>query len=170
MSWYSKDKDLGYTKCIIRHAKPGTMKPLFITNTKVLKSSQNLIAFVYILHVLWSIKVTFHYRSYRLPRDTGDVLVLRMDREKEDNNTKTGNRPITEPAVPIGKHCLIDDTRAMNMDPVEIYTGRDFKLSVWEDMVKTMKVGEIARFSCPHEVCEFYNTHAFTKDSQTALI
>ena len=72
--------------------------------------------------------------------------------DKADNNARMGVRPITEQDAPIGIHCLIEDTRAMNMDPVEIYANREFKLEVWEDMVKTMKVGEIARFSCPWEV------------------
>ena len=78
--------------------------------------------------------------------------------DKSDNNASMGVRPITEQDAPIGKHCLIDDTRAMNMDPVEIYANREFKLEVWEDMVKTMKVGEIARFSCPYEVSNYVRT------------
>ena len=47
---------------------------------------------------------------------------------------------------------VIDDTRTMATGPFELLIGREFKLSVWEEMVKTMRVGEIARFICPFEV------------------
>ena len=40
----------------------------------------------------------------------------------------------------------------MATGPFELLIGREFKLSVWEEMVKTMRVGEIARFICPFEV------------------
>ena len=40
----------------------------------------------------------------------------------------------------------------MKLDPFELYIGREFKLAIWEELVKTMKVGEISRFSCPYEV------------------
>ena len=48
---------------------------------------------------------------------------------------------------------VIDDTRTLGSGPFELLFGRDFKLSIWEDMVKTMRVTEIARFYCPFEVC-----------------
>ena len=47
---------------------------------------------------------------------------------------------------------VVDDTRTMATGPFELLIGREFKLNVWEEMVKTMRVGEIARFRCPFEV------------------
>ena len=47
---------------------------------------------------------------------------------------------------------VIDDSRAMGSDPFELLVGREFKLEVWEEVVKTMRVGEVARFRCPFKV------------------
>ena len=47
---------------------------------------------------------------------------------------------------------LIDDTREMKVPPMELYMGRDFIVPIWEELVKTMKVGEISRFACPFDV------------------
>lgn len=63
-----------------------------------------------------------------------------------------GSRPITEKLAEVSPDDLIDDSRAMKLDPFELYIGREFKLAIWEELVKTMKVGEISRFSCPYEV------------------
>ena len=50
---------------------------------------------------------------------------------------------------------LVDDTRTMGIGPFELLIGREFKLPLWEDMIKTMKVGEISRFGCEFRVCSF---------------
>ncbi len=47
---------------------------------------------------------------------------------------------------------IIDDTRILGTGPFELLIGREFKLSILEDMVKGMLVGEVARFSCPYKV------------------
>ncbi|XP_062851563.1 AH receptor-interacting protein [Trichomycterus rosablanca] len=45
---------------------------------------------------------------------------------------------------------LLDDSRNMNgkSNPMELILGKKFKLPVWEDVVTTMKVGEVADFTC----------------------
>lgn len=47
---------------------------------------------------------------------------------------------------------LIDDTRVLGLAPFELLIGREFKVPVWEDMVKSMAVGEVARFGCAFKV------------------
>ena len=51
--------------------------------------------------------------------------------------------------------CVIDDSRIIGAGPFELLIGREFKLSVWEDMVKSMSIGEKARFKCPYKVSIF---------------
>lgn len=80
------------------------------------------------------------------------MLFNQDETEKNDNNFKVGSRPIVDPLAEVKPEHLIDDTRAMNMDPMELYTGRQFRLEIWEHIIKTMKVGEIARYHCPYEV------------------
>ena len=43
----------------------------------------------------------------------------------------------------------------MGIGPFELLIGREFKLPLWEDMIKTMKVGEISRFGCEFRVSSF---------------
>ena len=52
---------------------------------------------------------------------------------------------------------LVDDTCTMGIGPFELLIGREFKLPLWEDMIKTMKVGEISRFGCEFRVCSLYH-------------
>ena len=47
---------------------------------------------------------------------------------------------------------MIDDTRTMGCGPFELLIGRKFKMDVWEDLVKEMLIGEVARFTCPYKV------------------
>lgn len=47
---------------------------------------------------------------------------------------------------------VIDDSRTMGTGPFELLIGREFKLGVWEELVRTMRLGEVARFICPFEV------------------
>lgn len=73
------------------------------------------------------LQVLFHFRTLRLDKD--GVL-------DEDNL----------------QDCVIDDSRTLGAGPFELLVGREFKLHVWEDMVKSMRIGEIARFKCPNKV------------------
>jgi len=52
---------------------------------------------------------------------------------------------------------VIDDSRNFKK-PFELLYGKSFKLSCWEECVKTMLVGEIARFSCPAACVADYPT------------
>ncbi len=47
---------------------------------------------------------------------------------------------------------VIDDTRTMGNGPFELLMGREFKVDIWDEMVRTMRVDEVARFLCPFEV------------------
>jgi hypothetical protein len=51
-----------------------------------------------------------------------------------------------------GSDEVIDDTRVMGNGPFELLIGREFKLDIWDEMVRTMEVGEVARFVCPFTV------------------
>ena len=73
------------------------------------------------------LQVLFHFRALKLDKD----------------GALNGDNP---------QDCVIDDTRTMGTGPFELLIGRDFKLNVWEDMIKTMQVDEIARFKCPFKV------------------
>jgi len=53
---------------------------------------------------------------------------------------------------------VIDDSRTMGNGPFELLIGREFKLKIWEDMVRTMRVKEMARFTCQFRVR--INTHS----------
>jgi AH receptor-interacting protein len=46
---------------------------------------------------------------------------------------------------------VIDDSRKFNK-PMEITLGHKFKLDCWETSLKTMRLGEIAKFSVDKEV------------------
>lgn len=73
------------------------------------------------------LQVFFHFRALKLQQDGS------LD---EDNLRES----------------VIDDTRTLGTGPFELLIGREFKLSIWEEMLKTMRVGEIARFKCPFKV------------------
>ena len=47
---------------------------------------------------------------------------------------------------------VVDDSRLLGTGPFELLVGRKFKLEIWEEMVKSMRVGEIAQFNCPFKV------------------
>lgn len=47
---------------------------------------------------------------------------------------------------------LLDDSRELALGPFELRLGKGFALGVWEDMVKTMSVGEKARFTVKPDV------------------
>lgn len=51
---------------------------------------------------------------------------------------------------------MIDDTRVMGNGPFELLIGREFKLDIWDEMVRSMKVEEVARFVCPFAVSVTY--------------
>ena len=68
----------------------------------------------------------FHFRTIALPKDGASS-------DNEEQN-------------------ILDDSRTLGTGPFELLVGREFKLGIWEDMVKTMRVGEVARFECPFKV------------------
>lgn len=47
---------------------------------------------------------------------------------------------------------VIDDTRKLGNGPFELLLGCEFKLDIWCEMVKTMRLKEVARFTCPFKV------------------
>lgn len=51
---------------------------------------------------------------------------------------------------------VLDDSRNMagKSNPMELILGKKFKLPVWECVVTTMKVGEVAEFTCDVKVSE----------------
>ncbi len=67
---------------------------------------------------------------------------------------------------------VLDDSRTMGgcSKPMELILGKKFKLPVWEQVVTTMKEGEIAEFTCDVKVsdlsvsslfCVFYITYIY---------
>ena len=58
---------------------------------------------------------------------------------------------------------MIDDSRKLQSGPFELLVGREFKLSVWEEWVKGMLEGEVARFTCPYKVSQSKNRCLFYK-------
>ncbi|XP_053207595.1 AH receptor-interacting protein-like [Panonychus citri] len=46
-----------------------------------------------------------------------------------------------------GEEKIIDDSRKLGK-PMELLIGKKFKLEIWESLVKTMRIGEVARFHC----------------------
>lgn len=96
--------------------------------------------------------------STRDPHDNFWYMSRKDD--TDDNNAKIGSRPVIDPMLEVIPEHLLDDSRAMNMEPMELISGREFKLEIWETIVKTMKVGEIARFACPFEVQVYMNMYS----------
>ena len=47
---------------------------------------------------------------------------------------------------------IIDDTRTLSSGPFKLLIGREFKLKLWEKVIRMMKVGEVCKFTCPYEV------------------
>ncbi|XP_015783502.1 AH receptor-interacting protein [Tetranychus urticae] len=46
-----------------------------------------------------------------------------------------------------GEEKIIDDSRKLGK-PMELLIGKKFKLEIWETLIKTMRIGEVARFHC----------------------
>lgn len=51
---------------------------------------------------------------------------------------------------------VLDDSRHTGK-PMELIFGKKFKLEVWEKLLKTMKVKEVAEFTCDIKVSENRN-------------
>jgi AH receptor-interacting protein len=51
---------------------------------------------------------------------------------------------------------VMDDSRTMGCGPFELICGRKFKMAVWEKIVQTMKIGEVARFTCQKHLVTDY--------------
>lgn len=58
---------------------------------------------------------------------------------------------------------IIDDSRRMGNGPFELLIGREFKLDIWEEMVRTMRLKEVARFTCPFKVCKKSSVNIMVK-------
>lgn len=52
---------------------------------------------------------------------------------------------------------VIDDTRSLGSGPFELLIGREFKLDIWEKLIKDMLIGEVSRFTCPYKVIMVYH-------------
>ena len=52
---------------------------------------------------------------------------------------------------------LIDCSRDLGQ-PFELLIGKKFKLEVWEELIKTMRVKEVARFMCHKSVRSPYKS------------
>ena len=74
-----------------------------------------------------NLQAIFHFKSYRI------------------SNPK-------EPDCDPDEDELIDDTRTLHSGPFELLIDREFKVKVWENAVKTMKIKEVARFGCEFKV------------------
>lgn len=50
---------------------------------------------------------------------------------------------------------VLDDSKAADCHskPMELIMGKKFKLPVWEQIVTTMREGEISEFTCDIKVC-----------------
>ena len=77
---------------------------------------------------LHACQAVFHFRTYK-PILDGQSLSVRPDPDE-----------------------VIDDTRAMGIGPFELIMGREFKLDVWDEMIRTMQLNEVAVFLCPFKV------------------
>ena len=52
---------------------------------------------------------------------------------------------------------VLDDSRPVNK-PMELIFGKQFKLEVWEALLKTMRIKEVAEFLVSDiKVCDFLN-------------
>ena len=47
---------------------------------------------------------------------------------------------------------VVDDSRTTGVGPFELICGREFALGVWEEAVRGMRPGELARIHCPFKV------------------
>ena len=54
-----------------------------------------------------------------------------------------------------GEKIEIDDSKKLGQ-PFELIYGKKFKLDVWEEIVKTMKIGEVSEFHCKAYVTKAY--------------
>ena len=59
-----------------------------------------------------------------------------------------------------GEHKEIDDSRKFKQ-PVEILIGKKFKLEVWESIIQTMAIGEVAEFHVDKLVAYSYSYSYF---------
>lgn len=53
---------------------------------------------------------------------------------------------------------MLDDSRTMggHCKPMELILGKKFKLPVWEQVVTTMREGEVAEFTCDVKVSDLF--------------
>lgn len=53
------------------------------------------------------------------------------------------------------KESILDDSKKVN-EPFELIIGKKFKLEIWESLIKTMRIDEVASFSCHPKHCSSY--------------
>ncbi|XP_032836928.2 AH receptor-interacting protein [Petromyzon marinus] len=80
-------------------------------------------------------KVTFHYRTLHEGNGSGG------EENAEGGATRT----------------LVDDSRC-GPKPMELIVGKKFKLSVWETLLSSMRLGEVAEFWCDVQHVGLYPT------------
>lgn len=52
---------------------------------------------------------------------------------------------------------VIDDSKVVGT-PMEVVIGNMFKLDIWETLLSSMRIGEVAEFWCDTVVSAFYRT------------
>ncbi|CAG7825264.1 unnamed protein product [Allacma fusca] len=83
-------------------------------------------------------------------------VVIWLKDDSVENDGKSSDRPASVTTKVIfhfetrvkDSEDVIDNTKNMK-NPMELLLGRQFKLEVWESMLKTMAVGEVAKFEVP---------------------
>lgn len=53
------------------------------------------------------------------------------------------------------EHTVIDDSKKYKK-PMELIMGKKFKLEIWENCLKTMKVGEVSSFTVDKSVSHYF--------------
>ncbi|XP_031552452.1 AH receptor-interacting protein-like [Actinia tenebrosa] len=61
---------------------------------------------------------------------------------------------------------LLDCSKTLGQ-PFELLIGKKFKLEIWEEMIKTMRINEVARFTCDKEIVRGY--HFVSKNFRNAV-
>lgn len=56
---------------------------------------------------------------------------------------------------------IIDDSKKLRKEPMQLVLGKKFKLEVWEAILQKMALGEVAQFTVDKSVCLLLNVFAF---------
>ena len=63
---------------------------------------------------------------------------------------------------------VIDDSRLAKR-PMEIFVGKMFKIEVWEVLLSSMRIGEVAEFWCDAAVSAKVQSHTHTNTNKSSL-